>query len=93
MTLSQKILVDAPSNVTPSQGLSGWPCPPRLQEETWRIGGVLTGVLMYELNETFGKVSDACTLLTDTISSNIIVLGTEVFGWWLYRKQMLLAKS
>ena len=28
-------------------------CPPRLQEETWRIGGVLMRFLMLDLDETF----------------------------------------
>ena len=32
--------MDAPTHLTPSPGLSGCSCPPRLQEETWRIGGV-----------------------------------------------------
>ena len=71
MTLSQKILVDAPSNVTPSQGLSGWPCPPRLQEETWSVGGVLTWFLMTDLDETFTETSDECSLPSDTISRTI----------------------
>ena len=33
------------------------PYPPRLQEETWRIGGVLTSFLTLDLDETFSKAS------------------------------------
>ena len=33
------------------------PCPPRLQEETWRIVGVLTSFLMLDLDESFSKAS------------------------------------
>ena len=32
-------------------------CPPGLQEETWRTGGVLTGFLMSYLDETFKEAS------------------------------------
>ena len=33
------------------------PCPPRLQEETWRTWGVLTGFKMFDLHETFREAS------------------------------------
>ena len=32
--------------------------PPRLQGETWRTGGVLTGFLMLDLDETFTEASE-----------------------------------
>ena len=73
------------------------PCPPRLQEETWRTGGVLTWFLMSDLDETFTDTSDECSLQSDTISRsiwNIHVLlesrkrhgGQEKFwhGCWYY---------
>ena len=44
------------------------PCPPRLQEETKRTGGVLTGFLMVNLDENFTESSKDCSLLSDTIS-------------------------
>ena len=39
--LSQKVLMNAPSDLTPSSRLSECPCLPRLQEKARRIGGVL----------------------------------------------------
>ena len=39
-------------NIHIHKSLSGFPCPPRLQEETWRIGKVLTWFLMSFLVET-----------------------------------------
>ena len=33
-------------------------CPPRLQEMTWWIGGILTQFLTMDLDETFTEVSD-----------------------------------
>ena len=44
------------------------PCPPRLQEETWRTGGVLTGFLMLDLDETFTEASEVLSLSYDTTS-------------------------
>ena len=44
------------------------PCPPRLQEETWRTGGVLTWFLMSDPDETFTDTYDGCSLPFDTIS-------------------------
>ena len=38
------------------------PHPLRLQEETWRTGGVLTGFLMLDLDETFTKASEVWSL-------------------------------
>ena len=42
--------------------------PPRLQEVTWRIGGVLTQFLTMDLDETFTEGSDGLSLCYDTIS-------------------------
>ena len=39
-------------------GPLGMSKPPRLQEETWRTGRVLTWFLMSDLNETFIEASD-----------------------------------
>ena len=47
------------------------PCPPRLKEETWRTGGVLTWFLMSNLDETFTDTSDGCSLPSDTIYRSI----------------------
>ena len=47
------------------------PCPPRLREETWRIGGVLMRFLMSDLDDTFTDTSDECFLPSDTISRSI----------------------
>ena len=43
--------MDGPSHLTPSPD----PCPPGLQEETWRTGGVMTWFLMSDLDETSCK--------------------------------------
>ena len=48
------------------------PCPPRLQEETWRTGGVLTRFLMLDLDETLTDSSDGYSVLSYTISRSII---------------------
>ena len=45
--------------------------PPRLREETWRTGVVLTWFLMSDLDETFTDTSDGCSLPSDTISRSI----------------------
>ena len=42
--------------------------PPRLQGETWRTGGVLTGFLMSNLDETFREASLECSLPSETIT-------------------------
>ena len=44
------------------------PCPPRLPEEAWRTGGVLTGFLMLDLDETFTEASEGWSLSSDTTS-------------------------
>ena len=44
------------------------PCPPRLQEETWRTGGFLTVFLMMDLDETFIEASEGRSLSSDTNS-------------------------
>ena len=51
MKLSQTILIDVPSHLTPSPD----ECPPGLQEETLRTDGVLTLFLMSDLDETSYK--------------------------------------
>ena len=45
--------------------------PPRLQEETWRTCGVLTWLLISDLDETFKDTSDGCSLPSATISKSI----------------------
>ena len=53
------------------------PCPPRLQEETWRTGGVLTGFFSTNHCQTCRKHSLGCYNPFDTISKclrNILVL-------------------
>ena len=47
------------------------PCPPRLQEETWMTGGVLTLFLMSDLDKTFTEGSDVCYLQSGAISKFI----------------------
>ena len=47
------------------------PCPPGLQEETWRTGGVLSLFLMSDLDETFTDTYDECSLPVDTIFRSI----------------------
>ena len=44
------------------------PHPPRLQEETWRTGGVLIGFVMLDLDETFTEASEWWSLSYDTSS-------------------------
>ena len=44
------------------------PCPPTLQEETWRTGGILTRFLMLDLDETFTEASERWSLISDTNS-------------------------
>ena len=46
------------------------PCPPRLQEETWMTGGVLTLFLMSDLDKTFIEGSDVCYLQSGTIQAH-----------------------
>ena len=46
-------------------------CPTRLQEKTWRTGGVLTWFLMSDFDETFIDTLDGCSLSYDTISRSI----------------------
>ena len=36
-------------------------CSPRLQEETLKRDGILTGLLKLNLDETFNKVEEGCT--------------------------------
>ena len=47
------------------------PCPPRLQEETSMIGGVLTRFRMLDLDETISKASLGYFDYLDTISTSI----------------------
>ena len=47
------------------------PCPPRLQEGTWRIGGDLMRFLMLDLDETFRKAYDGLYEYPDTITSSM----------------------
>ena len=120
MKLSQKLLIDVSSHLTPSPGPSGmsvssktpgrdledrwrldmvpdvrswwnfhrhfwwmfppiwhhlhvhqeFPCPPRLQEETFRTG-VLTWFLISDLDETFTDTYDGCSLPFDTFSRSV----------------------
>ena len=49
MKLSQKLMNDDPYHMTH---------PPRLQGETWRTGGVLTGFVMFDLDETYTEASE-----------------------------------
>ena len=75
--------MDVPYILTLSPELSGCPSPPRIQEKTWRIGGVLTGFLMSNLDETFTKASKGYFLLSDTFSRfirNLHVLLTSKEG-------------
>ena len=44
------------------------PCPPRLQEESKRTCGVLTGFLKSNLDENFTEASKGCSFLSNTIS-------------------------
>ena len=67
------------------------PCPPTLQEETWRTGGILTRFLMLDLDETFTEASEVWSLSYDTTSRfirnlNILQdsrkrLGGQVESW------------
>ena len=69
------------------------PCPPRLQEETWRTGGVLTGFLMLDLDETFTEASEGWPLSSDTNSRfirnlhvfqhSMKLLGGQGEFWWV----------
>ena len=47
------------------------PCPPELQKETWRTGGILTWLLMSDLHATFTDTSERCSLPSDIISRSI----------------------
>ena len=49
---------DVPSYLTLSQGS----CPPRLQEETQRTGGVLTGFSLSDSDETFTEAFEELKL-------------------------------
>ena len=59
------------------------PCPPRLQKETKRTGGVLTGFLKLNLDVTFTEASYGCSLLSDTISRFIRNLHVLEGSWSL----------
>ena len=75
------------------------PCPPRLQEETWRKGGVLTWLLMSDHDKTFSDTYDDCFLPSETISSSIrnvhILqrLGGQVESWHGSSCQILMKLS
>ena len=77
------------------------PCPPRLQEGTWRTGRVLTGFLMLDLDEIFTATSEGWYMSYDTISRfirNLHVvqhsrkrLGGQIESWqaswcWIWMK-------
>ena len=65
------------------------PYPPRLQEETWRTGGVLTGFLMLDLE----AASEGWSLTSDTNSRfirnlhvfqhSMKLLGGQGESWWV----------
>ena len=68
MKLSQKLLKDDSYHLTPLQVHQEPPHPPRLQGETWRTGGALTGFLLLDLDETFIEASEGRSLSSDTTS-------------------------
>ena len=47
------------------------PCPPRLLEETWKSGKILTWFQMSDFDETFTKAFDGCSLPSGTTSKFI----------------------
>ena len=57
MKISQKLHKDTPIYMTPYPSPSGTFLSWRLQEETFRKGGVLTGFLMLDLNKNFTEAS------------------------------------
>ena len=57
------------------------PCPPRLQEGTWRTGRVLTGFLILDLDKIFVATSEGWYMSYDTISRNLHVLETQEETW------------
>ena len=58
MKFSPNILGTNMDLLTPQGGCQEPPCPPRLQEVTWRIGGFLTQFLTMDLDETFTEGLD-----------------------------------
>ena len=68
------------------------PCPPRLQEETWRTGGVLTGFLRSKINETFREASLGLgySILSETITRCLhVIFDYRKFGiikTWFFSK-------
>ena len=71
MKLSGKLPWRIFSTLTPSTAYQEHPSPARLQEETWRIGRVLTSFLMMDLDETFCKASLGYFEYSDPISISI----------------------
>jgi len=71
MKLSQRLLMDISSHLTPYPSPSGMSMTSRLHEENWRTGGVLTWFLMSDHYETFTDSSAGCSLLSNTISRSI----------------------
>ena len=55
MKLSVKLPWDILSTLTPLYLHQEHACPPRLQEESWRIDGVLMSFRMLDLDESFSK--------------------------------------
>ena len=71
------------------------PHPPRLQEETWRTGGVLTGFVMLDLNETCTEKSERWSLSYDTSSKTpgrdleemwSLDRVSDVGSWWSFHR-------
>ena len=55
MKLSQTLLMDVPSHLHHIQVHNEHSCPPRIQEEAWRTGKVLTWLLILDLDKTSYK--------------------------------------
>ena len=66
--ISGKLLYDCLSHLGPSHVHQEPPSPPRLQEETWMTGGVLTGFLMFNRSENFREAYLWLSLPSRTIS-------------------------
>ena len=69
--------------------------PPRLQGETWRTGGVLTGFLLLHLDENFTEASEWWSLSYDTSSKTpgrdleerwSLDRVSDVRSWWNFHR-------
>ena len=79
------------------------PCPPRLQEETWRTGWALMRFLLMDIDEIFRKASLLYCLTSDTIKKvvrNLHVLqdsrkrlGGQAESWWGFCCRILMKFS